>query len=144
LSTKLYEDDEVRFEYPSDWVLQVTEEDAVRTIALDHPGGVAFLLVRTDPSCPDPEEVADAALQAMREEYPELDEVPAEEMLEKHCATGYDVEFVSLDFSNTASIRSFRNQTRTVLVFGQWSDLIEEDMPELVVNLLRSLETTES
>jgi hypothetical protein len=143
VSTKLYEDDDVRFEYPSDWELQVTEDGPVTTVALEHPGGIAFLIVRTDPSCPDPEEVADAVLEAMREEYPELDSVPAEEMLEEHCATGYEVEFVSLDFSNIASIRCFRTLQRTVLVFGQWSVLVEDDMAELVVSVLRSIEMAE-
>jgi hypothetical protein len=111
VSTKLYEDDDVRFEYPSDWELQVTEDGPVTTVAL--------------------------------EEYPELDSVPAEEMLEEHCATGYEVEFVSLDFSNIASIRCFRTLQRTVLVFGQWSVLVEDEMAELVVSVLRSIEMAE-
>ncbi len=143
MSVKLYEDDDVRFEYPSDWDLQVTEDGPVTTIGLDHPGGIAFLIVRTDPSCPDPEEVADAVLEAMRDEYPELDSTPAEEMLEEYCATGYDAEFVSLDFSNSASVRCFRSLRRTVLVFGQWSDLVDDDMADLVVSVLRSIAMAE-
>jgi len=139
----VYEHDDVRFEYPSDWELQVTEDGPVTTVGLDHPGGIAFLIIRIDPSCPDPEEVAETVLETMREEYPELDDVPMEELLENHCATGYDAEFVSLDFSNSASIRCFRSLRRTVLVFGQWSDLVDDDMADLVVSVLRSIEMAE-
>jgi hypothetical protein len=141
--TKVYEDDEVRFEYPFDWALQVTEDDSVKTVSLDNPSGIAFLLVQTDPSCPDPEDVAEAALEGLREEYPELDAVPAEEVLKDHCAEGYDVDFVSLDLSNSASIRSFRTPRRTVLVFGQWSELVEDDIPGLIKSVLRSIEMGE-
>ncbi len=112
-------------------------------VDLQHPDGVAFLLVRTDLSCPDPEQVAELVLEAMREEYPGLDSSPVEEPFQEHYATGYDVEFVSLDLANAATIRCFRTPRRTVLVFGQWSELGEEDLSESVGNVLRSVEETE-
>ena len=79
MPSEVYEDHGVRFEYPSDWELEVTDEGEVTTVDVQHPAGIAFLLVRTDESCPDPGEVADAALEAMREEYPDLDAVPVVE-----------------------------------------------------------------
>jgi hypothetical protein len=139
VSTECYEDHGVRFEYPADWAVEVTDEGPVATVDLQHPSGVAFALVRTDESRPDPTELSDLALEAMREEYPELDASPVMEALDEHCATGYDVEFFSLDIANAASIRCFRTPRRTVLVFGQWSDLGEEDLQELVRGLFRSL-----
>jgi hypothetical protein len=140
---EVYEDHGVRFEYPSDWALEVTDEGEVSTVDVQHPSGTAFLLVRTDESCPDPDDVADSALEAMREEYPDLDAFPVIESLHEHCLTGHDVEFFSLDFSNAALIRCFRTARRTVLVFGQWSDLGEDDAPDLVGEMLRSLEEME-
>ena len=56
MATEVYEDHGVRFEYPSDWTVEVTDEGEVTTVDLQHPEGVAFVLVRTDESCPDPDE----------------------------------------------------------------------------------------
>jgi len=141
--TEVYEDHGVRFAYPSDWALEVTDEGEVTTVDVQHPAGIAFLVVRIDEACPDPDQVADSALEAMREEYPDLDAFPVAEALHEHCATGHDVEFFSLDISNGASIRCFRTPRRTVLVFGQWSDLGGDHVPDLVGDMLRSLEETE-
>ncbi len=143
MATAVYEDHGVRFEYPSDWTVDVTDEDDVTTVDLQHPEGVAFILVRVDESCSDPEETADLALEAMREEYPELDASPVVETLGEHIVTGHDVEFFSLDVSNAATIRCFRTARRTVLVFGQWSDLIGEETADLVHGVFRSLEELE-
>jgi hypothetical protein len=141
--TEVYEDHGVRFAYPADWALEVTDEGPVTTVDLEHPGGVAFALVRTDESCPDPAELADLALEAMREEYPELSAAPVVETIQDHCATGHDVEFFSLDVANAACIRCFRTPHRTVLIFGQWSDLGEADLPDLVSVVVHSLQESD-
>jgi hypothetical protein len=140
VATEVYEDHGVRFEYPSDWVVEVTDEDEVTTVDLQHPEGVAFVLVRIDETCSDPEETCDMALEAMREEYPELDDTPAMETLGEHVVTGHDVEFFALDVPNAASIRCFRTPRRTVLLFGQWSDLGGETVADVVRSVFRSLE----
>jgi hypothetical protein len=141
---EVYEDHGIRFLYPSDWEIEVKDEGDVATIDVQHPSGTAFLLVRTDEACPDPDEVADSALAAMREEYPDLDAVPVVETLDEHNVTGHDVEFFSLDFSNAALIRCFRTPRHTVLIFGQWSDFGEGEAPELVAEMIRSLAETEA
>jgi hypothetical protein len=143
VTSEVYEDHGIRFEYPSGWVLDVTDDGPVITIEVQAPGGLAFALVRIDESRPDPAAVADEALEAMRQEYPDLDALPAMETLHDHCATGHDVEFFALDFANAASIRSFRTPRRTLLIFGQWSDLGEEHLPELVHGVFRSVEEME-
>ena len=108
MATTTYEDHGVRFEYPSEWTLEVTEDGPLTTIDLQHPDGVAFVLVSTDLSCPDPGEVADSVLETMREEYPDLEADPTEEVVNERLVSGYDVQFFSLDLSNTARIRCFR------------------------------------
>jgi hypothetical protein len=143
VTAEVYEDHGVHFEYPSSWSLEVTEEGPVTTVDLQHPGGIAFVLVRTDEERPDPADLADQALEAMREEYPDLDAFPAMETLDEYRAIGHDVEFFSLDITNSARIRSFRSARHTVLVFGQWSDLGEDDLGELVGDVFRSLEELE-
>ena len=50
--TGIYEDHGIRFEYPGDWELEVTDDGPVTTVALQSPGGLAFALVTTDDSRP--------------------------------------------------------------------------------------------
>src|SRR4051812_31239941 len=125
--TGTYDDHGIRFRYPADWSVEVTDEDSVTTVALHAPDGLAFGLVTVDDSRPAPITVAEQALEAMREEYPALDASPAEESIGGHRAVGHDVEFISLDMTNACAIRCFRTDRRTVLVFGQWSDLEADD-----------------
>jgi hypothetical protein len=141
--TRIYEGHGVRFEYPSDWDLEESDEGEASTVEVQAPGGLAFALVRSDESGPDPATVADEVLEAMREEYPELDVTPAMETIAGHHATGYDIEFFSLDFTNGAAIRCFRTPVRTVLAFGQWSDIGAADLPDLIRQLFRSVDETE-
>jgi hypothetical protein len=143
MSTRIYEGHGLRFAYPADWALEETDEDEVATVEVQAPGGLAFALVRSDETSPDPAGVADEVLEALRQDYPDLDVSPAMENIAGHHATGYDVEFFSLDFTNGASIRCFRTPDRTVLVFGQWSDLGDESLPDLIRGISRSLEATE-
>jgi hypothetical protein len=138
-----FDDLGIRFEYPEGWELEVTDEGAVTTVSLHSPEGPAFALVTVDESCPDPGEIADEVLQAMREEYPGLDASPAAESIGGHEAVGHDVEFISLDMTNTCAIRCFRTPRRTVLVFGQWSDLEGQDVGPALETVRRSLEETD-
>ena len=143
MTIETYEDHGLRFDYPSAWEVEVTDHGPVLTVALQDPGGLGFALITTDESRPDPADVADAALEAMREEYPELDASPAMETINDHCATGHDVEFFAMDITNAARIRCFRTPRRTVLAFGQWSDMGEADLPDLIRGVFRSIEDTD-
>jgi hypothetical protein len=138
-----YEDHGIRFEYPYEWVLEVTDDGPLTTIDLQHPDGVAFLLVSADLSCPDSGDVADSVLETMREEYPELDADPTEEVVDDRFVSGYDVQFFALDLPNTARIRCFRTLIRTILVFGQWTDLFEAEVSGIPDAIIRLIEETE-
>jgi hypothetical protein len=143
-SAVIYDDRGIRFQYPEDWEVEVTDEGSVTTVALHAPDGLAFALVTVDDSRPAPAMVADQALEAMREEYPGLDASPALETISGHRAVGHDVEFISLDMTNACAIRCFRTDRRTVLVFGQWSDLEDEDASAVFADVRRSLEETDA
>ena len=141
--TGIYEDRGIRFEYPGDWELEVTDEGPLTTVAVQAPGGLAFALVTVDDSCPAPADVADQALEALREEYPVLDAVPALEAINGYRAVGHDVEFISLDMTNSCTIRCFRTSRRTVLLFGQWSDLVGDESETSLVAVRRSFGETD-
>jgi hypothetical protein len=87
-------------------------------VAVQSPGGLAFALVTLDEDRPAPAELADEALAAMRDEYPQLDASPALETIDGHRAVGHDLEFISLDLVNSCAIRCYRTPRRTVLVFA--------------------------
>jgi hypothetical protein len=136
----IYDEAGIRFEYPESWALEVSEDGPVTKIEVQSPAGLAFAWVLLDESRPAPAEVADEALQAMRDDYPTLDAVPALETIGGHRAVGHDVEFISLDMTNSCAIRCFRTPRRTVLVFGQWSDLEGDEGDSLILGIRRTLE----
>ena len=144
MAIEVYEDHGVRFEYPSDWVVEVTDEDEVTTVDLQHPEGVAFVLVRTDESCSDPEETSDLALEAMREEYPDLDASPVTETTRRtHRHRPRCRILLTRCGQRGHASACFRTPRRTVLVFGQWSDLGGESVSDVVRGVFRSLEELE-
>jgi hypothetical protein len=139
----IYDDHGIRFTYPSDWELEVTDDGPRTTVSINAPGGLIFALVALDESLPAPDELADEALEAMREEYPGLDSEPALETIDGHRAIGHDAEFISLDMLNSCAIRCYQTPKHTVLVFGQWSDLAGEDSEAVIRAIRRSLEETD-
>ncbi len=72
---------------------------------------------------PEPREMTDAALDALREEYPELEAETAVESLAGQPAVGHDIRFFSFDLTNTCWTRSFYSGRGTVLVMWQANDL---------------------
>jgi hypothetical protein len=139
----IYHDNGIRFEYPADWELAVSADGPRTTIELHAPSGLAFAFVTLDDSRPEPEELVDEALEAMRDEYPDLDSQAVEESLDGRDAIGHDLEFFSLDMINSCSIRSYRTERHTVLLFGQCSAIDGEDSLAVFSAVRRSLEEVE-
>jgi len=138
-----YDDHGIRFNYPSDWTLE-TDDDVLRTTVSVHaPDGVAFALVAIDASRPDPTAMAEQALNAMTEEYPDVDIRPVLETIGGHRAVGHDIDFLALDVPNSCSIRCFRTDRRSVLIFNQWSDLETDEIAEQMRALRASIQETD-
>lgn len=143
MAITFFEDHGIRFEYPEDWEIEIDEDGPVTTVSLNAPDGLAFSMVTVDEDRPAPAGLVDEALGAMREEYPTLDAAPALETIAGHRAVGFDVEFISLDLTNACTIRCFRTERRTVLLFGQWSDIEDEEVAAVLVAVRRSFEETD-
>lgn len=140
----IYDDRGIRFEYPDGWELDVSDDGPRMAVTVQSPSGPAFALVTADDTRPAPGDLADEALAALRDEYPGLDAVPARETIDGHDAAGFDIEFFSLDMTNTCAIRAYQSPRRTVFVMTQWSD-VEEDDPEAALRAVRrSIEETDS
>ncbi len=144
MAIAIFDDHGIRFEYPFDWELDVTDDGPRTTVSVQAPSGLAFALVTIDEQGTDPEELVAEALDALREEYPTLMADPAEETIDGHPSVGHDVEFVSLDLSVACSLRGFRTPRRTLFILTQWSDLESLESDDALRMLRRSIEETDS
>ncbi len=133
----------IRFEYPPDWELDVSDDGPRTTVSLDAPGGSAFAVLTLDEDRPTPAAMADEALDAMREEYPGLEDVPAREVIGGHRAIGHDLSFLSLDMVTSCTIRCFRTPRRTIFFLGQWTDLDDQQTEQQLWALRRTIEETD-
>src|SRR5262249_50073296 len=114
---------------PENWRLEREEDDAGWTVSLQSPG-TAFLMLCLREDMPTTDELADTALAALREEYPELEAEDCFESVAGQPAVGHDIQFFSLDLTNTCWTRSFYSSQGTVLLMCQTSDL-EQSEPVL-------------
>ena len=121
----------ISFQYPDNWTLD--EEDALvgrRSVTVYSPGG-AFWSVAVHPRSADPARLAKAAVDAMRQEYEEIEAQEAQETLAGREMIGYDLNFYYLDLTNTARIRCLQTEQVTWSIFCQAEDR-EFDRIELV------------
>jgi hypothetical protein len=121
-----FDEDGVSFRYPDDWRLEREEDEDGWAVTLHSPG-TAFALVRLDRSMPPAEDVATTVLEALRSDYPDLEAEPCVDMLAGEMAVGHDMQFLSLDLSNTCRTRVIYAAAGTLLVLCQVNDLEEEE-----------------
>ncbi len=112
----------LRFEYPENWILD--EEEAVagnQSVSVYSPEG-AFWTIAVHPPQTDQQSLLDAALNAMQEEYDELDSETVEQQIGHHRVRGYDMNFYCLDLTSTARVRCVEMPQSTLLIFYQAED----------------------
>ena len=117
-----YEAEGISFRYPEDWRLDREESEDGWTVLLQSPG-TAFLTLTCDRSGASTEEIAEAALAALQAEYPALEASQQIDTLAGQMAIGHDIEFFSLDLTNTCWTRSVYCEAGTILVLCQTNDL---------------------
>ena len=111
----------VSLAYPEDWTFEPEDHDDGWGLSLYSPGS-AFLTVRCHRSTPTVEELAEAALAVMRGEYPDLEAEPRVESLGGQMALGHDMQFISVDLTNTAWTRALYSDAGTLLFLCQTTD----------------------
>lgn len=112
----------IRFQFPENWTLD--ESDALKgdeTVSVFSPGG-AFWSIIKHPRSASPGELVEAAVQAMRQEYDELDVEEATEMVAGRELVGCDMNFYCLDLTNTALLRVVQTTEATYLILCQADD----------------------
>jgi hypothetical protein len=140
--TAQFREDGIRFLYPENWEMDRQDTDAGWTVSVQSPG-TAFFLVSYDREMPDTELMADTALEALRSEYPGLESDAAVESLAGQPAIGHDVQFFSLDLTNTCWLRSFYSHSGTVLVMWQANDLELDRMGPVLRAMCASIQLDE-
>src|SRR5262245_42151124 len=100
-----FEDSGIRFRYPENWQLEREDGEDGWTVALQSPG-TAFLMLCLREDMPTTDDMAEAALAALREEYPDLEAEERIDSLAGQMAVGHDINFISLDLTNTCWTRS--------------------------------------
>jgi hypothetical protein len=129
----------IRFLYPENWQVERQETEEGWTIVVQSPGA-AFLLISRYDARPKQDEVLQASLHALKQDYADLEAEEATERIARHHAAGYDIDFFSLDTINTCTLRSFRTRACTYLVMTQFSGLDEETTAAVLKAMLVSLQ----
>ncbi|HEV2968710.1 MAG TPA: hypothetical protein VGY55_01900 [Pirellulales bacterium] len=110
----------VHFQYPENWTLEAANEADGEEVTVYSPGGAFWSLTIHERG--DPVELMDIVVDAMREEYDELDAEAVEDSIAGQELTGYDLNFYCLDLTNTAEIRAFNRGAKTYLLIWQAED----------------------
>lgn len=117
-----YDRSGVSFAYPENWALEEDQDDEARlSLTLTSPGTAFWTLMVYDEPL-DPKNVADQALEALRNEYPDLEASDASEAVADLELLGHDVNFICLDLTNTTRVRACRRGEATYLIFCQAED----------------------
>jgi hypothetical protein len=117
-----YSNSSVQFLFPEGWNVDENRTGEGLTVSLQSPYSM-FVFVNCYDKPMDAEEVADQALETMQQEYDDLDSEEIRETIANCPAVGHDVNFFSLDLTNTCWIRALTWNKQTVLVFAQTNDL---------------------
>jgi hypothetical protein len=134
----------ISFQYPDSWQLDDAEiragQSAVTALS---PGGGFWSVALHTGATAEPAKMAQAALDAMRKEYADLDAEPAYEKVAGYDLIGFDLNFFCLDLTNTAHIRSLRVDRTTFTILCQAEDReygeIGSVFKAITVSLLRSI-----
>jgi hypothetical protein len=136
----------ISFQYPENW--QLDEEDiraGQSAVTVYSPGGAFWSVALHTASTAGPAQMAQAALDAMRKEYDDLDAEPAGETVAGHELVGFDLNFFCLDLTNTACIRALRVNGTTYTIFFQAEDReyneIKPVFTAMTLTLLQSIGT---
>jgi hypothetical protein len=112
----------IRFKYPENWRLQRQADASGWTASLQSPR-TAYFLLSLNKARPSATELAETALEAMRDDYPDLEASAEVDVIAGRRAVGHDINFFCLDLTNTCWTRSFSTPQGTVLVMWSITDL---------------------
>jgi hypothetical protein len=137
--SQLFRNYGIQFRYPDDWTLHEEEGEEQVTLTVSRDPACFWSLTLLEDQ-PDPAEVLDEAIDAYREEYPDLDVSDAKAMLARRPAVACDLEFFCHDLCNTARLRAIQTPRHTLFLMCQMTDHEEGELDSAFEEMNRSLE----
>ncbi len=117
-----FDRDGVQFQFPDSWKLSEDDDtDNGWTVTIEGPT-VAFMIVSYAPDTDDPNDIINAALDGLQEEYKDLESDEVVDTLANQPAIGFDVNFAQFDLNVTSWIRAIPCGTGSLLVLTQCCD----------------------
>jgi len=135
----VFEDAGIRLKYPENWRLEREENEAGWTVTLQSPD-TAFLMLCLREDMPSTDQLVETTLEALREEYPDLEADDCVDSVAGQPAVGHDIRFFSFDLTNTCWTRSFYSAQGTFLLLCQYNDLETEKNEPVLRAICASLE----
>jgi hypothetical protein len=111
----------IRIQYPESWTVEQEDTEDGWSASIVSPE-TAFLMLSHYSDDHDPAELADMALAAMRETYPDLESESVIETLAGVPVVGHNVDFFALDLTNTCWIRALPAPEGCLLLMSQCTD----------------------
>ena len=138
----VYEQFGVRFLYPENWSLLDEETDEwPRTVTLQSPE-TGFWTVLVYPPDHDARQAVLAVIDPIREVYPDLEVLPAKEIIADTEAKGVDIAFFYLDLLVEARIRCVKTPSGVILWHYQAEsrefDTVEPVFQAITTSLLQT------
>lgn len=129
----VYENQGIRFLYPENWSLMDEELDNWPRSVTIQSENTAFLSVHAYPARQDTAPLIDQVIESIREVYPELEILEANDHVGDIRTWGVDICFFYLDLLVEAKIRSLKTPTYT-LIWHYQAESREFEQTEPVFN----------
>ena len=110
------------FDYPDSWTLDTTDSAGGQAAVTVYSPEGAFWSVSAHAPGGEAAALASAVVAEMREGYRDLDSEPASDTLSGRALAGYDVNFLCLDLTNTAAVRTLETEDAIYLFICQAED----------------------
>lgn len=111
----------VRFHFPDDWTLDADDSITEWSATIESPGS-AFFLFSMRSMEETPSDLVDEALEAMKEDYKDLEAEMLVTNLAGHPALGYDVDFTTVDAVTKSWIRCIDTEFGPLLILAQLAE----------------------
>lgn len=121
MSLETYCEHGVRFLYPQGWEIVEEQQGSTVAVTLNSPE-TSFWSLWLMSDRPNPEEILESAVTAFEDDYEDVDVYRSEGELCEYPCLQCEVEFVSLELINSASLRAFRTGRFSVLILAQGTD----------------------
>ena len=133
-----YQGHGIHFEYPEDWDISVDASDGDASVTVGGPG-TEFLVVSVMSDRPEADEVIEAAIESLEEEYEHVDVYDSIAQICLLPTAARDLDVVSLDLVVKTFIRACETDDSTIFMLYQFSQVDDPDSPNLLAAIADSL-----